>query len=33
MTNPYGDGRSAERIAEILAEVPLGEKLLVKKAR
>lgn len=32
MTNPYGDGHAAERIAELLAEVPLGEKLLVKRA-
>lgn len=32
MTNPYGDGRSAERIAEILAGAPIGQELLVKKA-
>jgi UDP-N-acetylglucosamine 2-epimerase (non-hydrolysing)/GDP/UDP-N,N'-diacetylbacillosamine 2-epimerase (hydrolysing) len=32
LTNPYGDGHSAERIAELLAEVPLGEKLFVKRA-
>jgi UDP-hydrolysing UDP-N-acetyl-D-glucosamine 2-epimerase len=33
MTNPYGDGHAAERIAEVLASVPLGEQLLMKKAR
>ncbi len=32
MTNPYGDGHAAERIADLLAEVPLGEKLFVKRA-
>ncbi len=32
MNNPYGDGRAAERIAEILSGVPLGEKLLMKRA-
>lgn len=30
MTNPYGDGFASERIAEILANAPLGEKLLIK---
>lgn len=29
-TNPYGDGRSSSRIAEILATLPLDEKLLIK---
>lgn len=29
-TNPYGDGRSSERIADVLATVELGEQLLVK---
>lgn len=29
--NPYGDGRSAKRIAEILASVPIDDKLLIKK--
>lgn len=29
--NPYGDGRSAKRIVEILATVPIDEKLLVKR--
>lgn len=29
--NPYGDGRSGERIAKILAEIPLGKKLLIKE--
>lgn len=28
--NPYGDGKSSARIAEILASVPLDEKLLIK---
>jgi UDP-hydrolysing UDP-N-acetyl-D-glucosamine 2-epimerase len=32
MENPYGDGRAAERIASVLASVPLGEELLVKHA-
>jgi UDP-hydrolysing UDP-N-acetyl-D-glucosamine 2-epimerase len=32
MTNPYGDGRAAERIAEILTSVPLGTELLRKRA-
>jgi UDP-N-acetylglucosamine 2-epimerase (non-hydrolysing)/GDP/UDP-N,N'-diacetylbacillosamine 2-epimerase (hydrolysing) len=32
MSNPYGDGHAAERIAAILAEAPLGEQLLVKRA-
>lgn len=32
LTNPYGDGHAAERIADLLAEVPLGEKLFVKRA-
>jgi UDP-N-acetylglucosamine 2-epimerase (non-hydrolysing)/GDP/UDP-N,N'-diacetylbacillosamine 2-epimerase (hydrolysing) len=32
MENPYGDGHAAERIADVLAEVPLGEALLVKKS-
>lgn len=32
MTNPYGDGMAAERIAEILTTVPLGEELLTKRA-
>ena len=32
MENPYGDGQAAERIAGILASVPLGEALLVKRA-
>lgn len=29
--NPYGDGHSAKRIAEILASVPIDDKLLIKK--
>ncbi|MDQ3920256.1 MAG: UDP-N-acetylglucosamine 2-epimerase [Acidobacteriota bacterium] len=32
MTNPYGDGHAGERIAGLLAEVPLGDKLFVKRA-
>jgi UDP-hydrolysing UDP-N-acetyl-D-glucosamine 2-epimerase len=32
MENPYGDGRAAERIAGVLATVPLGDALLVKRA-
>jgi UDP-N-acetylglucosamine 2-epimerase len=30
MENPYGDGHAAERIASVLASVPLGEDLLIK---
>jgi UDP-N-acetylglucosamine 2-epimerase (non-hydrolysing)/GDP/UDP-N,N'-diacetylbacillosamine 2-epimerase (hydrolysing) len=33
MENPYGDGHAAERIVEVLASVPLGEELLVKRAK
>jgi len=29
--NPYGDGQSAKRIVEILAQVPIDETLLIKK--
>jgi len=32
LTNPYGDGRAAERIAEVLGRIPLGEALLTKRA-
>lgn len=32
LENPYGDGRSAERIATILAELEVGDHLLVKRA-
>ena len=32
MDNPYGDGRAAERIAEVIAAVPLTEDLLIKRA-
>jgi UDP-N-acetylglucosamine 2-epimerase (non-hydrolysing)/GDP/UDP-N,N'-diacetylbacillosamine 2-epimerase (hydrolysing) len=32
MTNPYGDGRAAERIVEILTTVPTGPQLLIKRA-
>jgi UDP-N-acetylglucosamine 2-epimerase (non-hydrolysing)/GDP/UDP-N,N'-diacetylbacillosamine 2-epimerase (hydrolysing) len=31
LSNPYGDGRAAERIAAQLAAVPLGERLLIKR--
>jgi hypothetical protein len=31
MRNPYGDGDAAERIVKVLVEVPVGERLLVKK--
>ena len=30
--NPYGDGHAAERIVQVLASVPIGEELLIKKA-
>jgi UDP-N-acetylglucosamine 2-epimerase (non-hydrolysing) len=30
--SPYGDGRAGERIADVLAGVPLGEALLRKRA-
>jgi UDP-N-acetylglucosamine 2-epimerase (non-hydrolysing)/GDP/UDP-N,N'-diacetylbacillosamine 2-epimerase (hydrolysing) len=33
MENLYGDGRAAERIVEVLASVPLGEELLIKRAQ
>jgi UDP-N-acetylglucosamine 2-epimerase (non-hydrolysing)/GDP/UDP-N,N'-diacetylbacillosamine 2-epimerase (hydrolysing) len=33
MDNPYGDGRAAGRIVDVLASVPLDETLLIKKAR
>lgn len=29
--NPYGDGRSSQRIADILANVPIDRKLLIKE--
>ena len=32
MINPYGDGHAAERIVDVLAGAPLGEKLLMKRA-
>ena len=32
MLNPYGDGHAGERIAGVLARVPLGEALLQKRA-
>jgi UDP-N-acetylglucosamine 2-epimerase len=30
MTNPYGDGRAAERIVEVLTTLPCRERLLLK---
>jgi UDP-hydrolysing UDP-N-acetyl-D-glucosamine 2-epimerase len=32
MSNVYGDGTASEKIAEVLASVPLGKELLVKRA-
>jgi UDP-N-acetylglucosamine 2-epimerase (non-hydrolysing)/GDP/UDP-N,N'-diacetylbacillosamine 2-epimerase (hydrolysing) len=32
MTNPYGDGRAAQRIVDVLASAPLGPELLIKRA-
>jgi UDP-hydrolysing UDP-N-acetyl-D-glucosamine 2-epimerase len=32
MSNPYGDGTASERITEVLTSVPLGQKLIVKRA-
>lgn len=32
MTNPYGDGRASGKIADVLANAPLGDKLLIKQA-
>lgn len=31
MTNPYGDGYAAEKIAQVLTTVPLGQELLMKR--
>ena len=31
MTNPYGEGVASEKIVEVLATVPLGEELLLKR--
>ncbi len=33
MQNPYGDGHASEKIVSVLTSVPVGERLLVKKAR
>ena len=33
MENPYGDGHASEKIARVLASVPLKEDLLIKRAR
>jgi len=32
LVNPYGDGRAAQRMVEVLREVPLDDRLLVKEA-
>jgi UDP-hydrolysing UDP-N-acetyl-D-glucosamine 2-epimerase len=32
MENPYGDGRAAERIVDVLTSTPLGPQLLIKHA-
>jgi UDP-hydrolysing UDP-N-acetyl-D-glucosamine 2-epimerase len=31
MANPYGDGRAGERIAQVLADIPLDDTLLIKR--
>lgn len=31
MENPYGDGHASERIVQVLASIPLGPELLIKK--
>jgi len=31
LTNPYGDGQTGRRIASILAEIPLDDRLLIKE--
>jgi UDP-hydrolysing UDP-N-acetyl-D-glucosamine 2-epimerase len=33
MENPYGDGQASGRIVAVLASVPSGEELLIKRAR
>ena len=30
-TNPYGDGRSSKRITKVLAEIPIDDRLLIKR--
>ncbi|HEV7857589.1 MAG TPA: UDP-N-acetylglucosamine 2-epimerase [Pyrinomonadaceae bacterium] len=32
LANPYGDGHASERIVEVLTNVELGERLLIKRA-
>jgi UDP-N-acetylglucosamine 2-epimerase (non-hydrolysing)/GDP/UDP-N,N'-diacetylbacillosamine 2-epimerase (hydrolysing) len=32
MENPYGDGHASERIAEVIASVPLTEELMMKRS-
>jgi UDP-N-acetylglucosamine 2-epimerase (non-hydrolysing)/GDP/UDP-N,N'-diacetylbacillosamine 2-epimerase (hydrolysing) len=31
MSNPYGDGRAAEKIVQVLTTVPLAQELLMKR--
>jgi UDP-hydrolysing UDP-N-acetyl-D-glucosamine 2-epimerase len=33
MTNPYGEGRAAEKIVDLLTSVPFGQELLMKRHR
>jgi UDP-hydrolysing UDP-N-acetyl-D-glucosamine 2-epimerase len=33
MENPYGDGHAAERIAEVIASIPLTEDILIKRSQ
>jgi UDP-N-acetylglucosamine 2-epimerase (non-hydrolysing)/GDP/UDP-N,N'-diacetylbacillosamine 2-epimerase (hydrolysing) len=33
LANPYGDGEASSRIVEVLVGAPLGERLLLKRAR
>jgi UDP-N-acetylglucosamine 2-epimerase (non-hydrolysing)/GDP/UDP-N,N'-diacetylbacillosamine 2-epimerase (hydrolysing) len=33
MSNPYGDGCASQRIVSVLTSLPLGEELLIKRAR
>ena len=33
MENPYGDGFASDRIVDVLANVTLGQDLLMKKSR
>jgi UDP-hydrolysing UDP-N-acetyl-D-glucosamine 2-epimerase len=33
MSNPYGEGHAAEKIVHVLSTTPLGQELLIKRAR